>query len=108
MVDTDYINLIEDSNSYHLENVDLSWINFNSLNNNSLNNNSLNNNYNKKRKRQLKINEASRKTRLKKKKQMKNLSNHIKRIHNIIINSDINNNDLIQEITNFDKTNLIK
>ncbi len=57
--------------------------------------------------RQLKINEASKRTRLKKKLHMKHMSNHIKKIHELITKYNITNSEIIDEVYNFDKSILI-
>jgi hypothetical protein len=57
--------------------------------------------------RQLKINEASKRTRLTKKLHMKHMSNHIKKIHELITKYNITNKEIIDEVYNFDKSILI-
>lgn len=57
--------------------------------------------------RQLKINEASKRTREKKKIHVKIMSNHIKKLHELINKYNITNLEIIDEVCNFDKTILI-
>ena len=57
--------------------------------------------------RQLKINEASKRTRQKKKLHMKYMSDHIKKLHELINKYNITNIEIIDEVYNFDKTILI-
>jgi hypothetical protein len=59
------------------------------------------------RERQLKINEASKKTRMKKKIHMKLMSNHIRNLHKILKSIELYNQDLLVEINNFDERILI-
>lgn len=59
------------------------------------------------RQRQLKINEASKRCRRRKKEHMQIMSNHIKTLHNIISNLNLHNEELQSEILNFDKNILI-
>jgi len=57
--------------------------------------------------RQLKINEASKRTRLKKKLHMKYMSDHVKKLHELITKHNITNLEIIDEVYNFDKNILI-
>lgn len=92
----DYIDLINNSNN---------------INNNINNSNNNSNKNNKKtkitRQRQLKINEASKRCRRRKKEHMQIMSNHIKTLHNIISNLNLHNEELQSEILKFDKNILI-
>jgi hypothetical protein len=75
-----------------------------------INNNNSNNNKKKisrQRQRQDKINEASRRCRRRKKEHMQIMSNHIKKLHNIISNIELNIEDLKSEISKFDTNILI-
>ena len=69
------------------------------------------NNSNKKtkitRQRQNKINEASKRCRRRKKEHMQIMSNHIKKLHNIISNIELNIEELKSEISKFDTNILI-
>mgnify|MGYP000011591041 CR=1 FL=1 len=57
------------------------------------------------RHRQLQINEASKRCRIRKKEQMKNMSNHIKELHLLILNSNISNIDILDKVNKFDNNN---
>lgn len=73
-----------------------------------INNNNSNNNKKKvSRHRQDKINEASKRCRRRKKEHMQIMSNHIKKLHNIISNIELNIEDLKSEISKFDTNILI-
>ena len=93
----------------HNFNEDLKYINdYIDLINNSNNNSNKNNKKTKiTRQRQLKINEASKRCRRRKKEHMQIMSNHIKTLHNIISNLNLHNEELQSEILNFDKNILI-
>ena len=72
--------------------------------------NNSNNNKKKKhisRQRQNKINEASKRCRRRKKEHMQIMSNHIKKLHNIISNIELNIEELKSEISKFDTNILI-
>lgn len=98
---------------YKLDNIKLNFNDFENIipNINNFNNLKYNNIINNKKKnsraRQLKINEASKKTRMKKKIHMKLMSNHIRNLHKILKNMEIYNQDLLVEINNFDESILI-
>ena len=59
------------------------------------------------RQRQNKINEASKRCRRRKKEHMQIMSNHIKKLHNIISNIELNIEELKSEISKFDTNILI-